>query len=95
MCCLSCSWLWVEAGAQQALEDALEVGGFGYPALAAVNTRKKKFSLLRGQFSEKGINEFLRDLSYGKGSTLPLRNAELPKIEARDPWDGKDAEVSI
>lgn len=35
-----------------------------------------------------------RDLSYGKGSTSPLRNAELPKIEDRDPWDGKDAEVN-
>nr|DAZ86369.1 TPA_inf: venom-related protein PDI [Conus ebraeus] len=88
-------WLWAEAGAQPALEQSLEVGGFGYPALAAVNTRKMKFSLLRGQFSEKGINEFLRDLSYGKGSTSPLRNAELPKIEAREPWDGKDAELPV
>lgn len=86
-------WLWAEAGAQPALEDALEVGGFGYPALAAVNSRKMKYSLMRGQFSEKGINEFLRDLSYGKGSTSPIRNAELPKIETRDPWDGKDAEL--
>jgi hypothetical protein len=24
-------WLWAEAGAQQALEDSLEIGGFGYP----------------------------------------------------------------
>ncbi|KAL8585699.1 Protein disulfide-isomerase A6 [Nucella lapillus] len=86
-------WLWAEAGSQMVLEEALEVGGFGYPALAAVNTRKMKFSLMRGQFSEKGINEFLRDLSYGKGSTSPLRNAALPKIESREPWDGKDGEL--
>lgn len=88
-------WLWTEAVSQPELEQSLEIGGFGYPALAAVNSRKKKFSLLRGPFSEKGINEFLRDLSYGKGSTLPLRNADLPKIEAREPWDGKDAEIPV
>lgn len=34
-----------------------------------------------------------RDLSYGKGSTAPLRSAKLPKLNAREPWDGKDAEV--
>ncbi|XP_076456870.1 protein disulfide-isomerase A6 homolog [Babylonia areolata] len=88
-------WLWAEAGAQMSLEESLDVGGFGYPALAAVNTRKMKFSLLRGQFSERGINEFLRDLSYGKGSTSPLKNAELPKIEVREPWDGKDGELPV
>ncbi|KAL8569960.1 hypothetical protein ACOMHN_056392 [Nucella lapillus] len=88
-------WLWAEAGVQPALEQAIEVGGFGYPVLVAVNARKRKFSLLKGQFSEKGINEFLRDLSFGKGSTAPLRSAELPKIEKRDPWDGKDAQLPV
>lgn len=42
------------------LEASLGIGGFGYPAMAAINTRKMKFALLRGSFSEKGINEFLR-----------------------------------
>lgn len=55
-----CSWVWAEAGAQSALEEALELGGFGYPALAVVNAKKLKFSTLRGSFSETGINEFLR-----------------------------------
>ncbi|KAK7091295.1 protein disulfide-isomerase A6 homolog [Littorina saxatilis] len=88
-------WLWAEAGSQPALEESIEVGGFGYPALAALNTRKMKYSLMRGQFSEKGINEFLRDLSYGKGSTSPLRHATLPTVEKREPWDGKDAELPV
>ncbi|XP_076438038.1 protein disulfide-isomerase A6-like [Babylonia areolata] len=88
-------WLWAEAGVQPALEESIEVGGFGYPVLVAVNARKMKFSLLKGQFSEKGINEFLRDLSYGKGSTAALRSAELPRIEKRDPWDGKDAQLPV
>lgn len=54
------SWLWTEAGAQMALESSLGIGGFGYPAMAAINTRKMKFALLRGSFSETGIHEFLR-----------------------------------
>ncbi|XP_025092026.1 protein disulfide-isomerase A6 homolog [Pomacea canaliculata] len=86
-------WLWTEAGAQSELEESLDIGGSGYPALAAVNLKKMKYSPLRGPFSEKGIHEFLRDLSYGKGSTAPLRSAKLPKLNAREPWDGKDAEM--
>lgn len=53
-------WLWTEAGAQMELEASLGIGGFGYPAMAAINTRKMKFALLRGSFSETGIHEFLR-----------------------------------
>lgn len=53
-------WIWIEAGAQSDLENALDIGGFGYPAMAVVNTKKMKYSILRGSFSETGINEFLR-----------------------------------
>uniref|UniRef100_A0A8C9LB99 Protein disulfide-isomerase A6 n=1 Tax=Pavo cristatus TaxID=9049 RepID=A0A8C9LB99_PAVCR len=53
-------WLWTEAGAQSDLESSLGIGGFGYPAMAAINARKMKFALLKGSFSEQGINEFLR-----------------------------------
>lgn len=56
----SLRWLWTEAGAQSDLESSLGIGGFGYPAMAAVNARKMKFALLKGSFSEQGINEFLR-----------------------------------
>ncbi|KYN22136.1 Protein disulfide-isomerase A6 [Trachymyrmex cornetzi] len=85
-------WVWAEAGAQPHIEDALEIGGFGYPALAAVNIKKMKYSLLKGSFSYDGINEFLRDLSYGRGGTAPLKGAQLPVIIETTPWDGKDAE---
>ncbi|TGZ56972.1 protein disulfide-isomerase A6 homolog [Temnothorax longispinosus] len=85
-------WVWAEASAQPNIEDALEIGGFGYPALAAVNIKKMKYSLLKGSFSYDGINEFLRDLSYGRGGTAPLKGAQLPVIIETTPWDGKDAE---
>ena len=59
-------WLWTEAGAQSELENAPGIGGFGYPAMAAINAREMKFALLKGSFSEQGINEFLRELSFGR-----------------------------
>lgn len=85
-------WLWAEGNAQQAVEDALDIGGFGYPAMAAVNIKKMKYSILRGAFSKDGIYEFLRDLSFGRGNTAPVKGAQMPKINSITPWDGKDAE---
>ncbi|KFB40746.1 hypothetical protein ZHAS_00008173 [Anopheles sinensis] len=86
-------WLWTEGGAQLELESTLDIGGFGYPAMAVVNLKKMKYSLLRGSFSEDGINEFLRDLSFGRGHTAPVKGAELPKIHSVEAWDGKDGQL--
>ncbi|XP_047490623.1 protein disulfide-isomerase A6 homolog [Penaeus chinensis] len=83
-------WVWSEAMAQPELEQALDIGGFGYPALAALNAKKMQFALLKGSFSESGINEFLRDISYGRGRTSPVRGAELPAIQEVEAWDGQD-----
>uniref|UniRef100_T1JB37 Protein disulfide-isomerase A6 homolog n=1 Tax=Strigamia maritima TaxID=126957 RepID=T1JB37_STRMM len=88
-------WLWTEAGSQFELEEGIGIGGFGYPALAAANIRKMKYSLLRGSFSYEGINEFLRELAVGRGSTVPLKGAQLPKVLKVEPWDGKDAELQV
>ena len=55
--------------------------------------KKMKYSTLTGSFSYDGINEFLRDLSYGKGRTNPVKGAKIPKIAQIDAWDGKDGEL--
>lgn len=55
-------WVWTEAGSQPDLEQKLEVGGFGYPALAVLSSKKLKFSLMRGSFSTDGVNEYLRSV---------------------------------
>ncbi|CAG9765967.1 unnamed protein product [Ceutorhynchus assimilis] len=86
-------WVWSEAGAQTSLEEAVDIGGFGYPAMAVINTKKMKYSILRGSFSKDGIYEFLRDLSYGKGNTAPVKGQAIPDIVKTDPWDGKDGEL--
>jgi protein disulfide-isomerase A6 len=62
--------------------------------MAAVNARKGKFSVLKGSFAAEGIHEFLRDLSFGRGSTEPMRKPQLPTIVDTSKWNGKDAEVS-
>ncbi|XP_075545992.1 protein disulfide-isomerase A6 homolog isoform X1 [Dermacentor variabilis] len=86
-------WLWSEAMAQPKLEEALEIGGFGYPALAVLNSRKMKYSLLRGSFSYNGINEFLREVAVGRGSSVPVMGVKLPEVVETEPWDGKDAKM--
>lgn len=88
-------WLWTEAGEQPKFEEALEVGGFGYPAMVAVNARKLKYSTMTGSFGKDGISEFLRDVSYGRGKTSSLRSSAFPEAETVKAWDGKDAEVPI
>jgi len=88
-------WLWSEGMAQPDLEAAVEVGGFGYPAMVVLSQKKMKYSTLTGSFSYDGINGFLRDLSYGKGRTSPVRGAKMPKIGKIDAWDGKDGELPV
>lgn len=63
--------------------------------MAAINARKMKFALLKGSFSEQGINEFLRELSFGRGSTAPVGGGAFPTISTREPWDGKDGELPV
>lgn len=88
-------WVWSEAMAQPDLEQSMDIGGFGYPAMAVLSTKKMKFSTLTGSFGHDGIQEFLRDLSYGKGRTNPIRGAKLPELQSIEAWDGKDGEMPV
>ena len=63
--------------------------------MTVVSTKKMKYSSLTGSFGHDGIHEFLRDLSYGKGRTNPVRGAKLPTLKSVDAWDGKDAELPV
>lgn len=90
-----CRWVWSEAAAQPELEDALGLGGFGYPAMAVFSPKKLKYSILRGSFGQDGINEYLRDLSYGRGSTFPVKGAAVPTVRTVTAWDGKDGKLDV
>lgn len=63
--------------------------------MVVINPKKLKYSILRGPFSETGIKEFMRDVSYGRGNTAPVKGQKLPKIVKTEPWDGKDAELPV
>lgn len=82
------TFLWVEAGAQPALESAVQVGGFGYPAAVALSVKKQRFAPLTGAFSTESINSFLKQLSKGGSGLEPLATG-LPEIEVTPKWDGK------
>ncbi|KAI6209531.1 Protein disulfide-isomerase [Aphelenchoides besseyi] len=88
-------WLWAEGGEQPKLEEAFDIGGFGYPAMIAANSRKLKYSTMTGSFGKDGVGEFLRDLSYGRGKTSTIRGTEFPEAQDVKPWDGKDAEPPV
>merc|ERR1712013_589085 len=86
-------WVWTSAMTHPSLEKALDMGGFGYPALAVANLKKKVFVLLTGSFGKDGIDELLRSIAVGRGRSRKL--AELPTISDVAPWDGKDGEMPV
>eukprot|EP00127_Corallochytrium_limacisporum_P002473 Clim_evm30s128 gene=Clim_evmTU30s128 len=81
-------WLWAEGGQHMDFEEKLGVGGFGYPAVVAVNMSKGRYAVLRGAPSEQGIKQFIDRLQTGGEATIPV--PPLPTLKAQSPWDGKD-----
>lgn len=49
--------------------------------------------LYRQEKNTDFVLSFSRDLSFGRGSTAPVKGAALPKINPTEPWDGKDGEL--
>lgn len=48
--CGTCSHIWAAAGKQLELEKQVGVGGYGYPALVALNVNKGAYAPLRSAF---------------------------------------------
>lgn len=80
-------WMWSEAGAQDAMEKAFDVGGSGYPTMVVFSIKKMKYSSLKGPYSVRGIKEFLKGVTSGKWQVTSM---EIPKINTITPWNGKD-----
>ncbi|GFQ04794.1 protein disulfide isomerase-like 2-3 [Phtheirospermum japonicum] len=85
------SYLWAAAGKQPDLEKHVGVGGYGYPALVALNLKKKAYAPLKSAFERDQIIEFLKEAGRGGKGNLPL--AGSPVIEQTEPWDGKDGQI--
>lgn len=85
------SYVWAAAGKQPDLEQLVGVGGYGYPALVALNVKKRAYAPLRSAFQLNQIIEFVKEAGQGGKGNLPLEKA--PSIVQAEPWDGKDGEV--
>ncbi|GAV62427.1 Thioredoxin domain-containing protein, partial [Cephalotus follicularis] len=85
------SWVWAAAGKQQDLETRLGVGGYGYPALVALNVKKGAYAPLKSAFELDQIKEFVKEAGLGGKGNLPLEGT--PEIVKTEPWDGKDGEI--
>ncbi|PKU84966.1 protein disulfide isomerase-like 2-3 [Dendrobium catenatum] len=86
------SYVWAAAGKQPDLEQQVGVGGYGYPALVALNVKKRAYAPLRSAFQLQQINEFVKEAGQGGKGNLPLE--KVPSIVQTEAWDGKDGEVT-
>ncbi|XP_014502804.1 protein disulfide-isomerase like 2-2 [Vigna radiata var. radiata] len=85
------SYVWVAAGKQLDLEKQVGVGGYGYPALVALNLKKAVYAPLKSAFELDQIIQFVKDAGRGGKGNLPLQST--PTIVKTEPWDGKDGEI--
>ncbi|XP_020114869.1 protein disulfide isomerase-like 2-3 [Ananas comosus] len=85
------SFVWAEAGKQADLEKQVGVGGYGYPALVALNVKKGAYAPLKSAFQHDPIIEFVKQAGLGGKGNLPLE--KTPTIVQTEPWDGKDGEI--
>merc|ERR1712224_874180 len=82
-------WVWAEATAQAALENAFGVADRDKPAVVALNAKKLKYSNMVAAFSVNGISSFVNKLVAGRGGHSDVQG-ELPAIQVTEAWDGKD-----
>jgi len=86
-------WLWAEAAQQPELEKQLNINDF--PNVIVVNPRKHvSVKMLQG-FHKSGIEEFFRNIAYGKTGTAVSTFDEFAEIAEVAAWDGKDGEVIV
>jgi protein disulfide-isomerase A6 len=86
----SLTFLWLEQGSQEALEQSMELT-FGAPALVAYSMDKQAYAVMRQSFTEKSITAFLHSLINGRQTVIPLpASGGTLKIRTLEPWDGQD-----
>ncbi|CAN1783940.1 Protein disulfide isomerase-like 2-3 [Linum perenne] len=85
------NYVWVAAGKQPNLEIAVGVGGYGYPALVALNLKKAVYAPLKSAYELQHITEFVKEAGRGGKGNLPIQ--AMPEIVKTEPWDGKDGEI--
>ena len=87
------AWLWTAAGEQPELEKQLNVNDF--PNVIVVNPRKHISVKMLSGFHKSGLEEFFRNIAYGKTGTAVSTFEDFANIADVDAWDGKDGELPI
>ncbi|CAF2096047.1 BnaA05g35030D [Brassica napus] len=85
------SFVWVAAVTQPDLEKRVNVGGYGYPAMVAMNVKKGVYAPLKSAFELQHLLEFVKDAGAGGKGNVPMNGT--PEIVETKAWDGKDGEV--
>ncbi|GMH11009.1 hypothetical protein Nepgr_012850 [Nepenthes gracilis] len=85
------SFVWAAAGKQLDVEKHVGVGGYGYPAMVALNLKKGAYAPLKSAFELDHIVEFVKEAGLGGKGNLPMEG--VPVIQTTQPWDGKDGEI--
>ncbi|KAI4305726.1 hypothetical protein L6164_029074 [Bauhinia variegata] len=85
------SYVWAAAGNQPDLEKHVGVGGYGYPALVALNLKKGVYAPLKSAFELEHVIEFVKEAGRGGKGNLPLEGT--PTVVKTEAWDGKDGQV--
>lgn len=86
-------WLWTTTGEQPDLEKQLNVNDF--PTVIVVNARKHVAVKMLQGFSKNGLEEFFRNIAYGKTGTSVLTFEDFATVADVAPWDGKDGELIV
>eukprot|EP00850_Spirogloea_muscicola_P002953 SM000011S19131 [mRNA] locus=s11:1045091:1047897:- [translate_table: standard] len=84
------SYVWAEASKQAALEKAVGVGGYGYPALVALSVKKQLIVPFKGYFDKQPIIDFVQQAGLGGRGSESVE--VVPPVEETEPWDGKDGQ---
>ncbi|CAI9090156.1 OLC1v1024865C1 [Oldenlandia corymbosa var. corymbosa] len=85
------SFVWSAAGKQSDLEYRVGVGGYGYPAMVALNLKKGVYTPLKSAFQRDEIIEFVKEAGLGGKNNLAFEGT--PSIMLTEPWDGKDGRI--
>eukprot|EP00898_Chlorokybus_atmophyticus_P008147 jgi/Chlat1/8333/Chrsp8S08092 len=83
------NYFWVEGGQQLQLEEAVGVGGYGYPAIVAVKPSALAYAPAKVPFTASAIKDFLSE----NVRLIPMSSRQVPDLAQHAPWDGKDGEI--
>jgi protein disulfide-isomerase A6 len=84
------AFVWSEVGAQEHLENAIELNG-NAPTVAVLSLEKKVYAVPKVSWTKKNMHAFLSGILSGTEKTFPL--STVPKVGQVAAWDGKDGQI--